>query len=85
MQDVKTIKLGNEYDAQIFEKCAAWLAARPAVLLDAWNGVAGSQDVGYWKYLVDGQVIEIEVETYIGFTVTGPPSIVDQIAAETGR
>ncbi len=81
MQPVKTVNLGAEYDEELFEAFAATLAAEGAVLLEKIQGVAGSQDVSIWKYLIGDEIVEVVSETYIGLTISGPPTVVERLEA----
>ena len=81
MQTVKTINLGAEYDEDLFEASAATLADEGATLLEKLQGVAGSQDVSLWKYIIGEDVIEVVSETYMGLTITGPSKVVEHLEA----
>jgi hypothetical protein len=76
----KMVILGNEWDE-------ALKASLKRVLLDLgavpegdeeW-GVAGSQELYTAKFRVNDEWVEVESETYIGLSVTGPSSLVERI------
>jgi hypothetical protein len=81
MQTVQTVNLGAEYDEDLFEASAATLADEGATLLEKLQGVAGSQDVSLWKYIIGDDVIEVASETYMGLTITGPSKVVEHLEA----
>lgn len=36
-----------------------------------WWGLGGSQEIARWTFVVDGNRLEVEVETYIGLSLSG--------------
>jgi hypothetical protein len=80
-----TIVLGNEFDEVLRSNLLAVVKKRGAIE----NGSAerllgGSQDFESFEITLDGRLVLIEAETYIGLQVSGPSEIVTQIANEVG-
>jgi hypothetical protein len=80
-----TIVLGDEFDEVLRSNLLAVVKKRGAIQ----NGPAerlhgGSQDFESFEITLDGRLVLIEAETYIGLQITGPSEIVTQIANEVG-
>lgn len=75
-----TVTLGPEYDEPLRQAVRTALDERHARVIDRSWGVGGSQEVNHLKVLVDGEILIVEAETYIGLSITGPPGLVDDIA-----
>lgn len=77
--DVSVI-LGDEYDDSLRIKLSEALVQLGASLQGAPNkSLAGSQELEEYEVYVEGQIIRIEAETYIGLSITGPSNIVHHI------
>ena len=75
-----TVILGPEYDEPLRQALKTVLDERHARVFDRAWGIAGSQDVTHWQVLVDGEMLTIEAETYVGLSLTGPSGLVADIA-----
>jgi hypothetical protein len=77
----KTVILGDEFDddlkSRLFEKLKE-MGANP--VSSDW-GIAGSQEIDSLSIRVYDQIIEIESETFVGLSISGPEEIVDEIAS----
>lgn len=77
----KTVILGDEYDDGLRDRLMAVLRDKGAQLLDGSWELAGSQELESCRLRLDGAEMTVEAETYIGLSLTGPPPLVDAIAA----
>jgi hypothetical protein len=73
--------LGDEWDRALISRTIDVLKAMGARLVDKFGGVAGSQEFGVQIWDLEGQIIKLEAETYMGFSVEAP----DPILAEVQR
>lgn len=81
MNPRKTVRLGPEYNATIHQALKTTLALLSAVTTKSDWGVGGSQELGTWEVLIDGEPLTVESETYMGLTITGAEEIVDRVAS----
>ncbi|MBN6775685.1 hypothetical protein JRG42_21540 [Pseudomonas granadensis] len=81
-KDNKSIRLGDEFDNVLMAALMAVLKSREAVEMENSWGVGGSQELYFARTRLDGAVINIESETYIGLTIHGPGPIVESLARE---
>lgn len=80
----KTICIGNEYDDEIFKKLGLILKQEGAVLGNKLNALSGSQDYVSYELLVHGKEITIEIETYMGISITGSEKTVNELLKKLG-
>ena len=75
----KTIILGEEYNDDLIANLKNLLREEGAHFINESWGVGGSQD--YQRYEVDikNSILQIEMETYIGISITGESPLVDYI------
>ncbi|WP_426611408.1 hypothetical protein [Bradyrhizobium sp. McL0616] len=76
----KTKILGPEFDQRLRRILVEVLRDIGAKVLDADWSVVGSQELETVKFELQGRTIEVEAETYIGLSLTGDESDVDEIA-----
>ena len=81
--DLKSVRLGDEYDQPLRELLIAVLRTMGGVIDQTSFGVAGSQALErIWVTVTsNGRVdrIAIESETYVGLTIAGRAELVDSI------
>jgi hypothetical protein len=76
----KTIVLGAEHDVQLLATVVEVLRDMAATMLNHTWGVAGSQEIRVLEATVNGHPVRIEVETYVGITLTSNGELADEIA-----
>lgn len=75
-----TVVLGDEFDDALRVKLLdvlRQLGATPAGPANRY--LAGSQDMEEIDVYVEGRLLRVEAETYVGLSITGPADIVHQI------
>ncbi len=82
--NIKTICIGKEYDDELVKKLGLILKQEGAVLGNKLNGLSGSQDYVSFELLVHGKEITIEIETYMGISITGSEKIVNELLKKLG-
>jgi hypothetical protein len=82
MENEKKIILGEEYDEVLIERLKSFLVNDGAIFKDKKEALAGSQDYVSYELEYQGDIIRIEIETYIGVSITGKESIVDHVFKE---
>lgn len=85
MTSTITRVLGSEHDPAARLALTEALAGLGASSCPLLNGVAGSQQVETAEITVQGRVVLVESETYVGLSVTGDDDLVLAIAAEVER
>jgi hypothetical protein len=70
------VLLGDEYDHALIARAQAALKAMGGELISRHGYLAGSQEVGVQTWSLDGSVLTLETETYMGFSVEGPEPLV---------
>lgn len=78
--DIKTLRLGHEYDEDLIKNLDVVLEKMGGVLVHNWSAVVGSQELLIKKIRLGELVLDIESETYIGLSIRGPKDLVDTIA-----
>lgn len=76
----KKIVLGNEYDDHVRCALRTALMESGATGLDRSWGVGGSQEIETVRVWLGNYVITIESETYVGLSISGPKSVVENLA-----
>ena len=84
MEIIKTITIGKEYDNQLIEKLEDILLVEGAILTEKIEGLGGSQDYKSYKVKLKNSIIEIEIETYIGISISGESSIINHLESIIG-
>jgi hypothetical protein len=75
-----TVVLGEEFDDALRTKLVGVLRALGAFAAGfEGRSVVGSQDLEELDVLVDGHVLHIEAETYVGLSVSGPMELVMRV------
>lgn len=78
--DDVTVILGDEYDGVLRTKLIEVLKQCGAISSGAVNKfLAGSQEIEELTVNIDGCLVHIEAETYVGLSVSGPLNIVKRI------
>ena len=81
MEQTKII-LGDEYDDEIREILRVVLISNGAIEADKSWGVGGSQEIETMHIKLGGDLIVVEAETFIGLTITGPKSRIENLAQQ---
>lgn len=76
---MKTVVIGNEYDDVLIDKLRQVLQANGAVINDQKWALGGSQDFTEYEIAIKGDMLRVEIETYIGVSISGNPALVDEI------
>lgn len=77
MENKKTVLLGDEFDEKLIDSLSKSLQENGAILKNKLREIAGSQDYSCYEFVFQGAVLELEMETYFGVSVTGNESDVD--------
>lgn len=75
----ETIIIGNEYDEELIMLLFEVLQSMKAIKLEENKTLVGSQDLYFAKFNVNGSIVKIEIETYIGISVISTPKVVTDI------
>lgn len=78
--EMKTVILGNEYDVALIEKVKKVLIDEGGIFQEKGEGHFGSQEIKVCEVILQDIVIIVEIETYIGVSITGFPNVVNLIA-----
>jgi hypothetical protein len=75
-----TATLGDEYDHDLRARLLDVLRKLGASIQHPadWS-IAGSQELEEFTVVVDGQALRVEVETYVGLSISGPTDLVTKI------
>lgn len=79
MERKKTIIIGNEYDDNLIEKLQNVLLREGAIFSEKIEGIGGSQDYKSYKVKFKNSIINIEIETYVGVSISGELSIINYL------
>ena len=82
---VATVNLGPEYDEALQQAVLAVLNEMKAEVEDPLWELGGSQEVVTRRATVNGCIVTLQSETYIGLTVTGEAILIEEIARRTGE
>ncbi len=77
--------LGLESDAALRAAVLRALKGLGAESFEHTWGVAGSQELETLRCRVDGRLVTVEAETYMGLAITGPARILDRIGRALAR
>jgi hypothetical protein len=80
-EGTRSLLLGDEYDHALIARTWSLLTAMGARRIDALGFVAGSQEVSIQIWDLNGATLRFEAETYMGFSVEGPDSVIALLAA----
>lgn len=75
----KTIILGNEFDESHKSRLIEILKSLGAIPLSSDWTVVGSQELTSFAVSLRAEVLKAESETYIGLSISGPDTLVDEI------
>jgi hypothetical protein len=81
----KTVNLGDEFDEKLWKALRSSLSDLGAKNCDENWGIGGSQELVTLVVELEGALIRIESETYMGLTVSGPARLVDKVQQEVVR
>jgi len=75
--DHVSIVLGDEFDDALRSRLLSMLQALDArVVGPERRAIGGSQELEELDVLVNGQLLHVEAETYMGLSITGPAELV---------
>jgi hypothetical protein len=80
MLNEETVRLGNEYDNTLRDALGVVLTEMSSQRASSDWMLAGSQELDRTRVNIGGRALLIESETYIGLTITGETSLVQEIA-----
>ena len=79
LSKIKTVVLGNEWDPELWGALKSVITELGGIVTEASWGVGGSQEIESFEVNLGESTIHVESETYIGLSITGEASIVEQI------
>jgi hypothetical protein len=75
-----TVVLGDEFDDMLRSKLLKVLRQLDATSSGpASKSLAGSQELEELTLFIDGRMLRVEAETYVGLSITGPADLVHRI------
>ena len=74
-----SIVIGDEYDEELMTSLSKVLQDLNAVKLDDNSALAGSQDLYFANFNINGSILTVERETYIGTSLIGPLELIKEI------
>ena len=74
-----SITIGNEYDKELILVLSKVLQDLNAIKIDENTGLAGSQDLYLFTFDINGDILTIEIETYIGISLIGSKDLIEEI------
>ena len=77
-----SVVLGNEWDSSLRQTLIDVLRTAGAIATSEQWGIGGSQEVDEAVFNIGGELVRVESETYVGLSISGPKSVVEQIVAE---
>jgi hypothetical protein len=75
-----TLVLGKEYDTRLWRVLREVLQTLGAIETENSWGIGGSQEIHAFSANIAGRALNIEAETYIGLSLTGPTELVHTVA-----
>ena len=81
----ESIVIGNEYDEKLIKSLFLTLQEIGAVKKDESSALVSSQDYYLARYEVNNLILTVEIETYIGVTLSGPSNVVREISNKLKR
>ena len=81
----ESIVIGNEYDEKLIKSLFLTLQEIGAVKKDESSALVGSQDYYLARCEVNNLILTVEIETYIGVTLSGPSNVVREISNKLKR
>ena len=80
----RTICLGEEHDQPLRQALLAVHREMGGLVDERMLGVGGSQEVETVEVVLGGNPVRIEAETYVGVSITGEETLVEEIAKRVG-
>ena len=81
----ESIVIGNEYDEKLIKSLFLTLQEIGAVKKDESSALVGSKDYYLATYEVNNLILTVEIETYIGVTLSGSSNVVREISNKLKR
>ncbi len=75
-----TVTLGDEYDFELLRILKDILLECGAVELNHSSCIGGSQEIESISYKIENDVVNVELETYLGLSICGKKSVVEHLA-----
>jgi hypothetical protein len=79
-----SVCIGSETDDALSRRLNAALKSLGWRRLNSWWGFGGSQEVVRQRYRQGDSVLNVETETYVGITVSGPQWAVEAVVDQLG-
>lgn len=76
----RTICIGDEYDQHLRQALIVVLREMGGLVDERTLGVGGSQELETVVVAIGGESVTIEAETYVGLSVRGEETLVEEIA-----
>lgn len=84
--DLVTVVLGDEFDDALRARLMDSLRQLGAIPFGSSNKfLAGSQEMEEFEVLIEGDLVHVETETYVGLSITGRTSVIKKIQQLTER
>lgn len=77
---IRTVNIGKEFDENLLHRLEVILKNMGGIQISEESSVVGSQDLWCKKIKINDQILEIESETYVGISITGPEQLVESVA-----
>lgn len=74
-----TVNLGDEFDMKLWEALKSVLGELGGKICEKKWGIGGSQEMETFFVELEGSLIRIESETYIGVTVSGSLPLIQKV------
>lgn len=75
------IILGDEYDEILIDTTKEVLKELGGQMMSKERGMAGSQEIDTMTVDINGSLVTIETETYVGLSISGEKGLVTRIAS----
>lgn len=80
--DIVDREIGAEWDTVLLIRLRDVVTGWGGTMTETLRGVAGSQDIAEFEILLEGLVVVVTAETYMGLRLRGPESLVDRLVKE---
>jgi len=74
------LQIGEEYDRQALRRLKDALRSAGAKRVGSFQGVFGSQEISNATFSVANGRLRVEVETYVGITVSGDDEAIESLS-----
>jgi len=74
-----TENIGAEYDDKVWESLKSAIKELNGKVVDEQWALAGSQELECFEVFIEGSKVEVESETYVGISISGPSPLIKRI------